>query len=108
MILIMFFTQDRGPVEHCKLIVVSNDDPNRSCGYHLRLQSTRWNFRAINGCWSHLWQNGGNPCQGNVQVKLNWRHFPCPNPLSEPIRNRGFSNSVRQMSLASPLEHMPS
>ena len=95
-------------MEHCEFFAVGYNDPNRSCGYHLRLQSAGWNFRAINGHWSHFRENGGNPCQGDVQVVCHDSTFSDAKWLSGPIHSLGYSNSVPRMYPVSHLEHMHS
>jgi hypothetical protein len=95
-------------VEHCKLFTIGYNDPNRSCGYHLWLQSASWDFRSVNGHWSYLRQNGGNPCQGDVQVSVVAPHLLAlflnsNNWLLGPIHNLGYLKSVLQMYLVSHL-----
>ena len=60
--------QDRSSMAHCKLVDAGYNDQDRPCRHHLRLQGPRWYLCPINGNWSELRENGGDFCQGDVQV----------------------------------------
>jgi len=53
---------------HCKLVDAGYNDQDRPCRHYLRLQGPRWYLCPINGNWSELRENGGDFCQGDVQV----------------------------------------